>query len=147
MLGAECDNPLVEDMKTFGFRPEEFVPTAWELIPYSFVVDYFTNVNDIINAWAYRSAGIEWLQYTAYRESEVKTTLHDDSARFCASQGFAYKASGGAGGCPRYCRRDVMRMRVAPSSLVPNFQFKVPGMPQFVNLVALITSHKLTVPF
>lgn len=34
---------------TFGISLNEFVPTVWELIPYSFVVDYFTNIGDILN--------------------------------------------------------------------------------------------------
>jgi len=33
-----------------GFGIEEFIPTAWELIPYSFVVDYFTNIGTILNS-------------------------------------------------------------------------------------------------
>jgi len=45
-----------------GFRLAEFVPTVWELIPHSFVVDYFTNIGDILNGmhalandWVYTS--------------------------------------------------------------------------------------------
>lgn len=34
---------------TFGLTPAEFIPTIWELIPWSFVVDYFTNIGDILN--------------------------------------------------------------------------------------------------
>jgi hypothetical protein len=34
----------------FGFTPSEFLPTAWELLPWSFLVDYFTNVGDILTA-------------------------------------------------------------------------------------------------
>jgi hypothetical protein len=28
----------------------EFIPTAWELIPYSFVADYFANIGTILNS-------------------------------------------------------------------------------------------------
>lgn len=38
--------------QTFGFWPAEFVPTAWELLPYSFVIDYFTNIGDVLDSWA-----------------------------------------------------------------------------------------------
>lgn len=31
-----------------GFTLSEFVPTVWELIPWSFLVDYFANVGDIL---------------------------------------------------------------------------------------------------
>jgi len=33
-----------------GFGIEEFIPTVWELIPYSFVADYFTNIGTILNS-------------------------------------------------------------------------------------------------
>ncbi len=37
----------------FGTSVRDFVPTVWELIPYSFFVDYFTNVGQILDAWAF----------------------------------------------------------------------------------------------
>jgi hypothetical protein len=33
-----------------GFQFRDFVPTVWELIPYSFVSDYFVNIGDILEA-------------------------------------------------------------------------------------------------
>jgi hypothetical protein len=38
------------DMALFGFDWSELVPAAWELIPWSFLVDYFTNIGDAIEA-------------------------------------------------------------------------------------------------
>lgn len=38
-----------------GFRLGEFVPTLWNLLPWSFVADYFTNVGNILSSWSYRS--------------------------------------------------------------------------------------------
>lgn len=35
---------------SLGFVPEEFVPVAWELMPYSFLIDYFVNIGDILQA-------------------------------------------------------------------------------------------------
>lgn len=33
-----------------GISLQEFVPTAWELLPYSFLIDYFTNIGDVLGA-------------------------------------------------------------------------------------------------
>lgn len=74
---VECEStPQYSDFnKTFGLAIQEFVPTVWELIPYSFVVDYFTNVGDIVNfayalnlKWVYRSASFR--QLTTIRRSQ-----------------------------------------------------------------------------
>lgn len=35
-----------------GLLPEQFIPTAWELAPYSWLIDYVTNIGDVLNAWA-----------------------------------------------------------------------------------------------
>jgi hypothetical protein len=41
----------------WGLRMEDFVPTIYELIPFSFVVDYFTNLNEVLNG-----VFVEWDQ-------------------------------------------------------------------------------------
>lgn len=50
----------VSNGHSYGFSPWEFVPTLWELIPYSFLVDYFTNIGNIISSWSYRFLGADW---------------------------------------------------------------------------------------
>lgn len=44
---AQWNKPTALD--SFGISLKEFVPSIWELIPWSFVVDYFTNIGDILN--------------------------------------------------------------------------------------------------
>jgi len=56
-----------EVVRLSGLTLAEFVPTAWELIPYSFVVDYFSNIGDILNSYHGLTASWRWL--SASRES------------------------------------------------------------------------------
>lgn len=38
-----------------GFIPQAFIPAAWELMPWSFVIDYFVNIGAVLNAHAIAS--------------------------------------------------------------------------------------------
>lgn len=49
-IDAQVDAPVWNNLDLFGFSAKEFVPTLWELLPWSFLVDYFTNVGDILDA-------------------------------------------------------------------------------------------------
>lgn len=53
-------NPGVPDLKALGFDPRSFFPTIWELIPYSWAVDYFTNIGDIIYGASYGGTDVDW---------------------------------------------------------------------------------------
>lgn len=37
-------------IQNFGLTAGQIVPTAWELFPWSWLIDYFTNVGDVLNA-------------------------------------------------------------------------------------------------
>lgn len=57
-----------------GFFPSEFVPAAWELCPWSFLIDYFTSVGDVLNSWATaQRVGFSWVGGTTRLVSERST--------------------------------------------------------------------------
>jgi hypothetical protein len=52
----------------FGFTPSELVPTAWELLPWSFLVDYFVNVGDVLSSAVTSSANVNFVNKTVIRQ-------------------------------------------------------------------------------
>lgn len=44
----------------FGLRPRDIIPTIWELIPWSFAVDYFTGIGDFISSMMFPTTALQW---------------------------------------------------------------------------------------
>jgi hypothetical protein len=45
-----CVNGALPKADLLQLTPKDFLPTAWDLLPFSFIADYFANIGDIINA-------------------------------------------------------------------------------------------------
>jgi hypothetical protein len=52
-LDFEVDNPFYHQMNHLGVDPAAI---AWEIVPWSFVVDWLLNVGNFLEAWSWRSA-------------------------------------------------------------------------------------------
>lgn len=55
----------------FGISLEQFAPTVWELIPWSFLSDYFVNLDDIIESATTSTTGLNWVSKTIVKELEA----------------------------------------------------------------------------
>lgn len=125
-------------LETFGVLPKNFLPTAWELIPYSFLVDYFTNIGTIIDAWSLINGSLAWAYKTKRTVSETHNRLVNVTTD---SPG---KISSFFIGDTVWKERNVERQSL--SSLIPDFRLRLPGFGtrQALNIAAL--SHQGFVP-
>ena len=57
-----------------GSSYRDFVPALWELLPWSFFLDYFLNIGDILDAWSYASVFPEGVQQTTIWLRETSST-------------------------------------------------------------------------
>lgn len=58
------------DARLWGFTPSEFIPTIWELLPWSWAIDYFSNVGDVLNALSFPSSALAWSSSTLVSSAE-----------------------------------------------------------------------------
>lgn len=142
-----CENPIEADMRLFGANWRELVPTAWELIPYSFLADYFSNIGEILDAWSFRKSDIAW----AGRSVKLLGIHTLCEQPFISS---SYTPSVVAG-FVKWISRDahVSYFRAVKSSTVrnniipalPSLQLEIPGFnSKWINMSALLFARNRT---
>lgn len=130
--------------KGLGLTLEAFVPTVWELIPYSFLIDYFTNVGDLLKAWAVAGVTLEYAFKDVIRDTREaysgQPPITSDSFPLYAS-GSHHEWSGTR--CwearYRYFVRSDARNEVGAPQLSISMSF--PGLSHGLNMAALLSSR------
>lgn len=127
-----------------GINPGNLLPSVWELIPYSFLVDYFVNINEILTAAASIRGLLAWVSYV----KGVKYQSHIGSIRTYGdtSNSLLYTTSYAVGGEQTSTVSGFTR-DVFVGDLVPGIVFTIPGFHQAINISALLGQSRSLVPF
>lgn len=118
----------------------DFVPTLYELIPYSFLVDYFVNLGDFISAITFLQSTVSWANCT--RRSTLKKTRKVIFKPGYSPISFSYQT-------PYSEYQELLHVTKFTRSVVDNFipdlEFSVPGARKWVkwaNMTALLNNCK-----
>lgn len=133
-------------MQLLGFDPAQFAPTVWELVPWSWLADYFLNIQQIIEAGVTRTSHVDGIvkSVRTFSEQEIIEIPRIGRDAFPANPDLRYRAVDIP---PVLCRSVGRRtdfVRTCPSSLgVPTLEFSYPNsFRKLANMTAAMFARK-----
>jgi hypothetical protein len=125
---VEVNSPTGAAVEEMGVRARDFLPAVWEAIPYSFLIDYFANVGDIIEAVSFPRSDLAWVsrtfRNTVNRSTEQCTIEEISSPPYPAS--LSWKVFDFQPSRVEWNRKYINRTPYS-DSLVPSLRFEIPG--------------------
>ena len=130
-------------LDTFGINASSLIPSLWELIPSSFLVDYFTNLGSVIAGCSFASGSVKWCVQST-RQVQRRTLLSTDFTRASIGGWVETDYSASPGGQPFAEKVTVLRHPYS-SNFIPSFTVKIPGSSlKWLNIGALVATSKQT---
>lgn len=128
----------------FGFSAPDIIPAVWEAVPFSFLIDYFTNVGDVLASVGQRSAPAS--PYLRYLVQGVKNSwVVKRSGLSWSNDGAIGYAGSCHGGSSETSKTTVERSSAA--ALPPiYFELGMPSVKQAFNIGALIAAVNASKP-
>lgn len=137
---AQSDVSMASEL--LGFDPASFFPTVYELIPYSFLVDYFSNLGEVVEGLSYLGKRLSWCNRTVRRTREVKEHASADTASYRAWYPTVQLSVACVPSKVVATKTSVHRAEFL-GTRVPDFRLEVPGSGslKWLNIAALIASR------
>lgn len=130
--------------ENFGVGFADIVPAVWEAIPWSFIVDYFVNIGEVLDSYRLAWADWGWTNRTVRNRDVVQYSALRPNPAF--STDYVMYVEGGQA---QAITKSVSRQSYGGVPY-PNFQFSIPGTKvQFGNIAALVAAiaRSKPVPF
>jgi hypothetical protein len=130
--------PGVLPWDALGLAPNDWAPTVWEVLPFSWLADYFVNIGEMIDVMSFSLVELGWVNKTAKQETivEISQMSHNGTAQGDNEGPYSYSYGG------HILDRHVSVYR-EPTSFnfeVPPVRFKLPGLGQALNVSAVVNS-------
>jgi hypothetical protein len=131
-----------------GFRPLEFIPAIWEALPWSWLVDYFTNIQDILESAVTSTANLTWIsKTTSRRTSETHNWTRGIDFNTSVYRGISFRANPHGFGSVSLLGTEVIRTSPSNPGIVPlvlEHPFEDAG--KVANMVAVLLSRRSSSP-
>lgn len=127
----------------YGITPANIIPAAYEAIPWSWLLDYFTNVQEILGAVFTSTAQVKWICLTESQKTELYYTTRWSSMLSYAPWTTDTMKRGSDAGSAKLVRTTLTRS--IPTSLgVPSLYFEHPfeNDKKVANMIAVLIARR-----
>lgn len=122
----------------FGVSATDIIPAVWEAVPWSFLVDYFVNVNEILEAAQWCHGDVGWVMK---RILNTRSTTYSYTIRDALPAGLVVN-----NGLAPTVYSAIYKGRSPSGIPYPTWRFKLPSLGQGFNIAALWASIKSSKP-
>jgi len=142
-IRTSASNGSISVPQLLQLDAEHFVPTIWDLLPYSWIADYFANIGDVIRSYSYNFGNLAWGKRTIrtvhqydWLYSMLLDNYSPDFFLLLSRNDTTVNPSGSA--------VTFQRGPISPSDLIPQFRFSLPlgSLKPWENLTALMLSKQ-----
>jgi len=143
---ARAETTASDRLARWGFHPSEFLPTAWELLPWSFLADYVANLGDLIEAQMTDTSSVMWTNYTTIKRAHYAVNVDPNKSYNYSLQGsnFVIDAFDSVPGSYVWTQDTVSRNKATVP--VPSLIFRLPRSPgKLLNVAALLAQVGISI--
>jgi hypothetical protein len=126
-------------LRNAGLELRNFAPTVWELLPLSYVADYFVNMGETLEAAAFNRGSVAWWSRTIRATAESIAT----GQIIKPSPGVKYYSYSGNPGRVTFKRTSIQRDAV--QDWMPSLTFSLPGshlLSKLANVTSLLAQAR-----
>jgi hypothetical protein len=138
----QADFGSVERLKQLlGLDPRNLLTSVWEAVPWSWLIDYFLNIQQILEAGVTHTENIDWIIKTERRVTT--STLTTPTYPAYKASGYTFKSD--AGHLGQWTTRSTVFTRSLPGSLgIPQLTTSYPTSPKkLANMTAALLARRV----
>jgi hypothetical protein len=133
-------------LQLLGFNHANWIPALWEVVPWTWLIDYFSNISDILNASVTNTTSISWIVKTVIQDTLSEIEMHVDPGATRSKISAVGATGSGSGSLGSIKIRKLTMSRTLPASLnVPALTFTIPvEAKQLANMAAVLLARRPT---